>query len=476
MAEVVRAAYPDPKYPEGKLVVVDLEAARPLAAPGDARRDQGARRVRREPAGAPGAAVGRAPDRGAVEGDRGAGRAVSERASSRSRPWERPRTPSGIARALVERRLAACVNVRARASSRIYRWKGEVESDEERLLVIKTRAERFEALREALVDAAPLRGARGGRARRSSGGHAPYLAWLDESVALGRAARRAATRRQGVLEVGDEVVGVLAAHADPHQAVADPEARRARPACSRRGSWWRGARSASRRRRGSRRASTAARAPSSASAASRLPRSNEIERAEARRLALVDLVARVVGEAGPVDPLAPSAGRAGTRDHGARSPRGAACAGPGSSCRAARARSRTARGSRPPRSARTAATRACASSCTTATPPTLSEWPFRNFVVECTTMSAPRASGRWKNGLMNVLSTTRIAPRARARPRRGPRCRRPSSAGWSGVSIQSMSKSPGLRVEGRRRRSRRGTRTRRRSCARIFVKSRWVPP
>jgi predicted RNA-binding protein with PUA-like domain len=30
MAEVVREAYPDPKYPEGKLVVVDLEARAPL--------------------------------------------------------------------------------------------------------------------------------------------------------------------------------------------------------------------------------------------------------------------------------------------------------------------------------------------------------------------------------------------------------------------------------------------------------------
>jgi predicted RNA-binding protein with PUA-like domain len=31
VAEVVREAYPDPKYPEGKLMVVDIEARAPLA-------------------------------------------------------------------------------------------------------------------------------------------------------------------------------------------------------------------------------------------------------------------------------------------------------------------------------------------------------------------------------------------------------------------------------------------------------------
>ena len=39
-------------------------------------------------------------------------------------------------------------------------------------------------------------------------------------------------------------------------------------------------------------------------------------------------------------------------------------------------------------------------------PPTESEWPFRYFVVEWTTASQPSASGFWKNGVANVLSTT----------------------------------------------------------------------
>jgi periplasmic divalent cation tolerance protein len=42
-----------------------------------------------------------------------------------------------IARALVEKRLAACVNVLAGARS-IYRWKDAIEDEEETLLLIKT--------------------------------------------------------------------------------------------------------------------------------------------------------------------------------------------------------------------------------------------------------------------------------------------------------------------------------------------------
>lgn len=41
-----------------------------------------------------------------------------------------------LARKLVEERLAACVNSTAVGST--YRWKGKVEEDDERLLIIKT--------------------------------------------------------------------------------------------------------------------------------------------------------------------------------------------------------------------------------------------------------------------------------------------------------------------------------------------------
>ena len=85
-----------------------------------------------------------------------------------------------IARTLVERRLAACVNVVPGLVS-IYRWKGAVERDEERLLIIKTRAERLEGLRAALLELHPYELPEL-IALPIEGGHPPYLAWLDESV------------------------------------------------------------------------------------------------------------------------------------------------------------------------------------------------------------------------------------------------------------------------------------------------------
>ena len=56
---------------------------------------------------------------------------------------------SKIARYLVEHRLAACVNIVPQIES-IYRWQGKVESAREWLLLIKTTAEQFEKVRDAL--------------------------------------------------------------------------------------------------------------------------------------------------------------------------------------------------------------------------------------------------------------------------------------------------------------------------------------
>jgi periplasmic divalent cation tolerance protein len=89
-----------------------------------------------------------------------------------------------MARALVEGGLAACVNVIPTIVS-IYRWKGCVEREEERLLVIKTRRERFEELRRAIVSRHPYEVPEI-VALPLVGGHAPYLAWIDECVGTGR--------------------------------------------------------------------------------------------------------------------------------------------------------------------------------------------------------------------------------------------------------------------------------------------------
>ena len=54
-----------------------------------------------------------------------------------------------IATQLVEKRLAACVNVIPRIYS-VYRWKNAIEHDSEQLLLIKTTTERVPELRDAL--------------------------------------------------------------------------------------------------------------------------------------------------------------------------------------------------------------------------------------------------------------------------------------------------------------------------------------
>ena len=56
-----------------------------------------------------------------------------------------------IANALLERRLAACVNIVPHVES-IYRWQGKIETAEEWLLVIKTQAELFDRIRNAVKE------------------------------------------------------------------------------------------------------------------------------------------------------------------------------------------------------------------------------------------------------------------------------------------------------------------------------------
>lgn len=56
-----------------------------------------------------------------------------------------------IGRALVERLLAACVNIVPRVKS-IYRWEGEIEEAEEWLMIVKTTQPAFERVREAIIE------------------------------------------------------------------------------------------------------------------------------------------------------------------------------------------------------------------------------------------------------------------------------------------------------------------------------------
>lgn len=87
----------------------------------------------------------------------------------------------GMASILVNERLAACVNVLPEMES-TYRWKGQVETDRERQLLMKTTAARVPALRTRVQElheyevpefiVVPI-----------IGGSEPYLNWIRESTA-----------------------------------------------------------------------------------------------------------------------------------------------------------------------------------------------------------------------------------------------------------------------------------------------------
>lgn len=93
---------------------------------------------------------------------------------------ESPAQGRQIAEALVEARLAACVNILPPLQS-IYRWQGKIESAEEVLLLIKSTRDRFAALQERIqqlhsydtpeIIAVPI-----------TAGSEKYLGWLGEQV------------------------------------------------------------------------------------------------------------------------------------------------------------------------------------------------------------------------------------------------------------------------------------------------------
>jgi len=85
-----------------------------------------------------------------------------------------------IAQSLVERRLAACVNIVPNVES-IYRWKGEVEASTESLLVIKSTTDAFERLRAVLIGLHSYEVPECIQLTVSEGSKA-YLDWIGESV------------------------------------------------------------------------------------------------------------------------------------------------------------------------------------------------------------------------------------------------------------------------------------------------------
>ena len=89
-------------------------------------------------------------------------------------------TAERIARALVDERLAACVN-RLSGVESMYRWNGAVQVDEEVLLMIKTTRARYAALEERIVALHPYEVPEV-IAVRIGEGYAPYLAWIAKET------------------------------------------------------------------------------------------------------------------------------------------------------------------------------------------------------------------------------------------------------------------------------------------------------
>jgi periplasmic divalent cation tolerance protein len=82
-----------------------------------------------------------------------------------------------LVRSLVERRIIACGTILSGATS-IYRWKGAVETAAEVVVLMKTTASRWEALKQELPRLHPYEVPEL-LALPVAGGHQPYLDWLS---------------------------------------------------------------------------------------------------------------------------------------------------------------------------------------------------------------------------------------------------------------------------------------------------------
>jgi periplasmic divalent cation tolerance protein len=99
-----------------------------------------------------------------------------------------------IAHTLVERCLAACVNVVPQVTS-IYRWRGKVEEAREWLLLIKTTESAFEQLRNAIAELHSY-DLPECISVAIENGSSLYLQWIDESISIGGTGKKTSSRKK----------------------------------------------------------------------------------------------------------------------------------------------------------------------------------------------------------------------------------------------------------------------------------------
>lgn len=95
-----------------------------------------------------------------------------------SPPADAPR----IAKALVEQKLAACVNVIPGVKS-FYFWEGALQEDEESTLVVKTTAASVQRLTKAVKELHPYSVPEVVALPLKNAGNADYLDWVRKSIA-----------------------------------------------------------------------------------------------------------------------------------------------------------------------------------------------------------------------------------------------------------------------------------------------------
>lgn len=91
----------------------------------------------------------------------------------------KPKEAKKIAKELVKKKLAACVNILPIRS--VYRWKGKIVEDKEAALIVKTKASLFKEIEKEVrklcsyeVPCILM--------NRIEKGHKPYLDWLEKET------------------------------------------------------------------------------------------------------------------------------------------------------------------------------------------------------------------------------------------------------------------------------------------------------